>query len=210
MSSEEARQAVAQLGQHFVWLKSVWHNYTVLFENQRTFETRNATAFRFFDDLNRVMIEYLLLSFARITDPPRSMGNENFTIANLLETIDWPEPHKSSLLGLWAKLQAFRTKIVPARNKLIAHLDKNAFLKDLTLGVFEKGEDRVFIEDLEAICNVMHEAATGSIFGQVQVAERGDAIDLLRVLEWGRAFDRAISAAKGEEKMKLYDLIQPS
>ena len=59
----------------------------------------------------------------------------------------------------------FRSYIEPARNKLLAHLDRTAVLSGKVLGGFPEGKDRTFFDALQKICNITHEACFGTICG---------------------------------------------
>jgi hypothetical protein len=107
-----------------------------------------------------------------------------------------------------AKLTTFRGHVAPARNKLVAHLDKDAFLGDLGLGEFPEGQDREAMGALEDMGNVMHEAACGHMFGEISVAVGGDVLDLKRVLHRSLAFDRLLKDAQGEERSRLYQVLR--
>ena len=60
----------------------------------------NKTAPSFFDDLNRILHNYILLEFSKITDPATTGGNENLSVDNLIESIDWPQDLQSKLTVL--------------------------------------------------------------------------------------------------------------
>jgi hypothetical protein len=208
VNGPETRAAVMSFCEYVVWLKGIHHIYIELFERDDAQNLMTATASMLFWDLNKVIIDYLLIGIARITDPPRTSGRENFTIANLLETIDWPPEVRAELVVLNQKLAAFRDRIAPARNKLIAHLDKASFLGDFGLGEFPEGQDREVMQALEEMCNVMRKATHGEIFGSIGVGGPGDVLDLKKFLLRGLAFDEALSAAPREEQSRLYDALR--
>ena len=208
VKSDEARKTVKSVCEYVVWLKSIHHIYLELFENDEAEDLMQKTAAVFFRDVNKVIVDYLLLSIARITDPPRTGQHENFTVGNLRETIDWPENIRQRLTELNQRLEAFKRHIAPARNKLIAHLDKPSFLGDLALGEFPAGQDREVMKALEEMCNVMHKASFGEIFGSIGVGVWGDVSDLKKSLTRSIAFEKLWKEAKGEELFKLHQLLK--
>jgi hypothetical protein len=64
----------------------------------------------------------------KITDPAKSGEKENLTTEFLLTHYDFTmEPQKAQeLKELNEKMQVFRSKLLPARNKLISHYDRNS------------------------------------------------------------------------------------
>ena len=166
------------------------------------------TAPSFFADLNRILHSYLLLEFAKIIDPARTGEKENFTVDNLIVTINWPQDIRDRLTSLRDKTKGFRSHILGARHKLLAHTDKEAFLADKTLGEFPEGEDKVFLETLQEVCDITHEACFGTIFGQMVLTKAGDVINFRRTLENAVAFNDLLLESSGQEKTRLYSYLQ--
>jgi hypothetical protein len=166
------------------------------------------TALTFFADMNRILQCYLLLEFAKITDPPRTGKKENFTVDNLIKSINWPQETRDRLTPLGDKTRGFRRHILGARNKLLAHTDKEIFLNDKTLGEFPEGKDEAFLQTLQEVCDVSHEACFGRIFGQMVLVKPGDVINFRRMLEHAVAFNELLSESSGEEKARLYSFLQ--
>lgn len=206
--NENAKRAVKKFCDHVFWLRIVRHIYEELFENKDSHALMEKAAPSFFDDLNTILQNYLLLEFAKITDPSKSGKKENFTVENLLTTVDWPQSAKENLAILNEKTKKFRVHVLDARNKLLAHMDKGVFLAGDLLGGFPEGEDEVFLNALEEICNITHEASFGSINGQMVMAHPGDVINLKRALLNGLAFDQILAESTGEEKTRLYSYIE--
>lgn len=206
-TDETAKLMVKKFCDHIFWLRVVRHDFKELFEDEESKILRERTAPSFFAHLNRIMHSYLLLEFAKITDPKKSRGRkkeqENFTLDNLIESIKWPEVVGEKLKSLSGKAMVFRSRILDARNKLLAHSDKGIFLTDTTLGEFPEGEDEIFLRTLEEVCNITHELCFGLIFGQINVVEPGDVISLKRALANAVAFHELYSESKGQERTRL-------
>lgn len=168
----------------------------------------NKTAPSFFSNLNMVLHNYILLEFSKITDPATTGGKENFTVDNLVASIDWPRDVREKLTNLSLSTTAFRNHILSARHKLIAHADKQAFLAEMTLGAFPKGEDEKFLKTLAEICDIVHEACHGSVFGHMILAAPGDVINFRRALEDAVAFKELLSESSGQEAMKLVSYLE--
>jgi hypothetical protein len=127
-----ARQASmgAELGElHFLLWKEVvdlhlrWNVYRKLFAgSQDRFDLMNATAPRFFVDLNHLMWHDVLLHLARITDPPSSVGKTNLTIRAFESKIS--EPDLSSDVHQLVEEARRKTEFARDwRNRHLAHRD---------------------------------------------------------------------------------------
>ncbi len=124
-----------------------------------------------------------MLEFAKITDPAETYDKENFSIDNLIMSIDWPQDIRDKLTSLSDKTKGFRSHILQARHKLLAHADKKVFLAERALGGFPEGEDEVFLKTLQEICDITHQACFGLIFGQMIMAKPGDVVNFKRMVE---------------------------
>ena len=202
-NDETAKKFVKKFCGQVFWLRRVRHIYQELFEKEETQILMDRTAPSFFTHLNVILHNYILLEFVKITDPAKTMGKENFTVDNLVMSIKWPPDTQLKLSQLNDKSKAFRKYIQKARNKLLAHSDKEIFLADRSLGGFPKGEDNVFLENLQEVCDIAHEACFGSIFGHMVMAMPGDVINFKRALENAIAFNDLLSERKGQEKTRL-------
>lgn len=205
---ERAKKAVKRFCDQVFWLRIVRHIYEELFEKEDSSTLMEKTASSFFADLNTILQKYLLLEFVKVTDPPKTGKKENLTVDNLVMSIDWPPGIREKLRSLSDKTKGFRNHVLGARHKLVAHIDKEAFLAEKTLGAFPEGEDEVFLKALEEICDIAHEACFGRIFGQMLLAEPGDVINFKRTLANGVAFDQLLAESKGQEKTRLYSYLE--
>jgi hypothetical protein len=168
------------------------------------------TAWSFFYHIRRIVVGHLLLEFVKITEPSVSKisQRENFSVDNLVETVDWPQLVLADVRKLNNSLQKFKKYVVPARNKLLAHYDKKTVLAKSPTGAFPLGEEKEFIKNLEELCNIFHKASFGSIFGHIGVSGPGDVLDLKKSLRRAIAFDRLFAESKGPELMKLFEYEQ--
>lgn len=89
----QTQKYVRQFCDHVFQLKLTHHIYSELYEDEHSKYLMEKTAHHFFYDIGNVLIDYLLLEIAKLSDPAQSTGGkrENFTITNLIETIAWPE-----------------------------------------------------------------------------------------------------------------------
>lgn len=200
-----ARKMVKEFCSYVVYLKAIHRIGKELFENEESRKLMELTAISFFKDLNKILIDYFILEAAKITDPAWTYNKyENFTIANLRETIDWPENVAFDLDRLNKVLEDFRDNIIDARKKLLAHYDKNTFISNKVLGTFPEGDDDKFMQALEEMCNVIHKASFDKIIGDISVGMSGDVLDLKKTLKKAVAFEKLSKESMGEEKMRLF------
>ena len=203
-----ARIMVKDFCHYVVGLKAKHRIIKELFENQDGRKLMDHTAPAFFREINDILFKYFLLESSKITDKASSLGKENFTIAYLFENIDWPANVVIDLERLNNRVKKFSGNIKGARNKLLAHFDKNTFLSGAILGKFTKGDDEKFIAALEEMCNVFHKASFDCIFGDIIVSKTGDVLDLKKSLEEAIAFKKLFKESKGEEKQKLFNYLR--
>ncbi|MEJ2701759.1 MAG: hypothetical protein P8Z79_04895 [Sedimentisphaerales bacterium] len=200
-----AREMVKHFCQYVVGLKAIHYIGKELFANDEGRKLMEQTAVSFFTDMNGILVKYFILEIAKITDPAVTKNTyENFTIANLLETINWPESVAHDLARLNRVIKDFRKRIKGARDKLLAHYDKNTFMSGTVLGTFPEGDDDKFMEALEEMCNVLHKASFGSIFGDIVVGMPGDVLDLKKTLKRAIAFNKLFKESSGEAKLRLF------
>ncbi len=184
------------------------HMYKELFEDEDAQILMENTANSFFSGLNTILQHYILLEFAKITDPAKTSGHENFTIDNLIESIDWPEDVRNTLISLNDKTKKFRDYILEARHKLLAHMDKEVYLTDKVLGGFTEGEEESFLQTLKEICETTHKACFNDIYGQIAVGKEGDVHDLKKTLKRALAFEKKFSDSTGKDLSELFALVQ--
>ncbi len=208
-TDEAAKKIVKKFCEQVFWLRNVRHIYEELFENEQSPILMERTAPSFFAILNTILRSYLMLEFAKITDPAETRRKvENFTINNLIVSIDWPQAIRDKLTSLSEKTKGFRSHIQGARDKLLAHTDKEAFLADRTFGKFPEGEDEIFLKTLQEICDITHEACFGSIFGEMILTGPGDVISFNKMLENAVAFKELLSESSGQEQTRLYSYLE--
>lgn len=183
-------QDIEIFANYCVFMRSIYLHARGLFETSSAADKAlmGATAGTFFGDVNRVFNEYLILQVCKITDPAHDIrNNDNHTIAFLLEHYDFSsEPSiLEPLKALQASMEAFREKLLPARHKLISHLDRDAILAGRPLGAATDQDWSQFWLDLEKFIYIVHRKVIGSPFSLTGVAGQSDAGDLLKALRQG-------------------------
>jgi hypothetical protein len=151
----------------------------------------------FFGDLSSMLRENIILQVCKITDPAKdAYGNDNLTIDFLLQHFvgSNSEPSERSSLALEVepatmqrltelnnKLQDFRRKILPARNKLISHLDRETIRTGAPLGGVPDSEWNEFWSNLQDLVCIIYDKVVGERF--YINTTRSDADGLLNSLQ---------------------------
>jgi hypothetical protein len=181
-----------------VSLRSQWTHFRMLFEGaDLKRELLQTTAPTFFDDLNGLLIEHVVLHICRLTDEAQTMGRKNLTAKFLVEYSDW-----SNAPDTFAKAKAidesihnFRDRIVPARNKFIAHHDLSAVRLDQPLGAALHAEWKQFWLDLEEFLDLLlqHHGGPNARSHLNGIAGLSDADSLVTALRNAKFFEAVMS-----------------
>ena len=177
-----------------VLLRSRWQHFRILFEgSDLKRELLQTTAPTFFDDLNYLLTEHLVLHICRLTDNAQTMGRKNLTVKFLIEHSDFSATPDmlGKLKRIRASIDAFRQKILPARNRFISHLDLEAVRLDQPLGAVTDAEWNQFWLDLQDFLESMfqHHVGPSEHFCLNDIGMMSDADSLLTTLRNAKLFD---------------------
>jgi len=194
----ERRALVAAFCEECVWARAVRTHFEQLFESGETRHRLLAeTAKTFFQDLNLILIEYVLLQQCKLTDPASSGRDKDNLTSNLLLCLGWSPETERVLEASNERLMKFRAKVIDARRKLVAHLDLRARLQPLSLGVFTEDDERDFWSALQAFANAAHMEAVGGPFEIDATMVEGDAASLVHSLADAADYDDLIKEDNG-------------
>lgn len=177
-----------------IWLRICYNMNSQLFcaDTERILTFAGAT---FFTDINVIMRHYIFQRVCVITDPVKSGKSRNLTIkainANLLEAGLLTE----NITNLTEELHGYRTLILPARNKLISHLDRDAVLHGGVLGVHTEEQMKDFYENLQEYCDEVGWALGVGPLDFRCTASDGDALHLISVLNKAMFHDQKTSVS---------------
>jgi hypothetical protein len=202
---------IAIFANNCVFMRSIYLHGRTLFEtssaNDRDRMTRAAPTF--FGDLSKMFVEYMILQVCKITDPAQDFRkNDNHTIAFLLKHYDFSsDPATLQRLNqLDGRLQAFRQLLLPARNKLISHADREAIRAGQSLGGAPQSEWDEFWLNLQSMVGIIYEKVFGTPFHINGVAMLSDADGLLKALKHGACFDQLVHEGPPELTHRCADL----
>jgi hypothetical protein len=182
------RKDVNKYIDHCIVLRAFWTHYQTVFEgSDLRRELLQNTAHRFFHDLNLMLIEHLILQICKLTDPEITMGKRNLTVQFLIKNADFSASPRelAKLVKIVARIETFRGRILPARNKFISHLDLDAALARKSLGGASVAAWRRFWLDLQDFLTIMYRryVDAGAPFYLNGVGMMSDADQLVKALK---------------------------
>lgn len=184
---DHRRAVVGAFCEECIWTRSIRTHFADLFEaDADTTDLLRSIAGIFFHDLNAVLIEYILLQQCKLTDPAiAGRGKENLT-SNYILALDWSTETRGTLARANMELMAFRDRVIDARRKLVAHLDRKARLEtEISLGAFSKDDEARFWVALQTFVDAAFGEAIGGPY-PIEAAMMGDANNLLQALREAR------------------------
>jgi len=198
MSEAKKKEDIKVFADACAFSRSVYLHFRTLYETSTDDDRARMgrAAEILFGDLHQIFVEYIILQICKITDPANDFKkNDNHTVAFLLKHYGLTGDAKIGprLTELDQKTQAFRQKLLPARNKLISHADRDAILAGDKLGGAPQAEWDQFWLDLEELVNIIHERVTGEQFRVTEIGMLTDADGLLKALHHAEHFDQLLS-----------------
>lgn len=185
---------VTEFSSHCAYIRTVftltvriWRDST---EDERTLMEKTSPSF--FLDMGQVLAEYVVLAACRITDPAN--GGKNFTIEYFVDSFSPNSPTFQQLEQFEQTMYKLRDKIKPARNKLIAHADRNAIRKGVPLGYATWPEWDEFWSALTTFVRVLNEKVLGTPYEIDIAGVPGDAEMLLKALSQSGHFETLLAS----------------
>jgi hypothetical protein len=170
-----------------IWFQCCYNIYTDLYESgDNRLELLNKVAGHFFRDLNEIIIDYILLQIAKITDPAKDCrDNYNLTIKYINKKLTAANLMTDEIKNYSDRMQAYSDKYIKdARRKIIAHADKNTFMLGTALGGHTKEEQYDFIHALQKYNDAVSNAIGVEPNDYLNSGRgSGDVIDLLRKID---------------------------
>jgi AbiU2 len=104
-----------------------------------------------------------------------ALGNENLTVELFLHGFPTDSDTYKQLKDLCQRMKKHRQKLLPARNKLGAHADRDVIRKGTPLGAASWKEWDEFWSALEEFVSILNKATTGEPFDIKAAGVTGDA-----------------------------------
>jgi hypothetical protein len=161
-----------------------------------------------FGHLNEILIDYMLLQFAKLTDLANTMGHDNLTSSFIVEKLPWPLEVKERLSAINARLMNFRGHVKEYRTKRGAHLDLEAHKSNArALGAFPQGADDNFLRDLQEFLQVAMAHVDPNEHVTLQIAMSEDVHRLALALAKSVGFDQCPTCPRGNRAEKVLDIL---
>jgi AbiU2 len=170
-----------------IWLQSCYNTYKALYVGPHAVrgDLLWATAPIFFYDLSVILVDYIYLLIGRVTDPATTRGQANLTVAAIDTMLAEAGLITDAIKNCSTGMHRYRELIKPARDKLIAHLDRDTVLAAKTLGEHSPEEARGFFDNLHRYIDEVGIAIGVGPLDISGTGASGDALDLLKVLRHG-------------------------
>ena len=91
-----------------------------LFGNASVCDFVLMTAPEFMKVMNRLIINSLISELCSITEPSRTLGNENLTVEQIVNYIDWTERHSDDAKRIAKRCSCYHKRLKAGRNKVLA------------------------------------------------------------------------------------------
>jgi len=176
---------VEEFSAHCVYIRSVYTFMMRIWRDSDDAERKvmEAVAPLFFEDMGKVLSEFLVIAGCRITDPASDRrGNQNFTLELFTNSFSRDSETFKQLAALRQRIDKHRVKILPARNKLGAHADRAVILKGEPLGAASWTDWDDFWSALRDFVRILNAKTLGKPFEIDAGGVRGDAETLLKAL----------------------------
>ena len=183
MKQNELQKLFLSFRDQCIWMRCCYNTYSELYESgDRTKEVLQASAPRFFQDLNAILIEYVLLQICKITDPAESAGRKNLTFEHVNTALRDNHRMTDEIARFSCGLSRYRKLVKDSRNKLISHLDRESVLNGLPIGEHPEKEVTAFFESLQGYVDAVGNAVGVGPLDFRTTAGPGDVLDLIKTL----------------------------
>ena len=191
MRQEELHEEFSTLRDQAIILRQTFNTFNCLFASSpEVDDILIKSAVLFFYDLNQILIEYIILLICRITDPPKTHHRANLTIPRMTRLVcesddldlNIEAETKSKIEELNGLIVGYRRLLDPARNRIVAHNDREAYVSQKTLGDHTEAEMMQFFDNLQEYFDEIGNAIGVGPLDFQNSAGRGDVQDLIMIL----------------------------
>lgn len=195
-----------------IFLHHQWITYLELFATEKVrLEILNKSAPYLFYMIQNGLFENIVMSIARITDPPASGKFQNLTLGLLPKYIVDENLKKEVELQIeWyvSKAVEFAREL---RNKKFAHQDYDLHTGSAVLQVLSKKEDiEIALKSIRNLMNSITKHFDGSMTIFMQMSTNNGALGLLRTLQDGKNAQKYVEKLERDGRFVDEILIQHS
>jgi hypothetical protein len=161
-----------------------WKFFSQLFTDPNRVKILNATAASLFQSVEDSMLSDILLSVARLTDPPKSLGQENLSFENLIQ--EMPSGSlQTEVVNLLSQIKEKTQDIKTWRNKKLSHNDLQKALGSFSLPPIQKKDLTDTLRLIPNIMNLIHRHFSDTMVMYEMCITSNDGDALLFYLEYG-------------------------
>jgi hypothetical protein len=174
------------LREHCIKLRQSYNTYTQLYNEDNRALLRDVAA-TFFSDIAEIMNRDWILQVCKLMDPALTKRKrsvlENITIKLIDGQLEGCRSSNQEIRDLSRDLLEFGEKLKPARNKRIAHYDREHQINNITLGITTEEELFSFLHNIQKYCDEVGIAIGVGPLDFSGSGCKGDVLDLLKYLE---------------------------
>ena len=149
----------------------------------------------FFENFTFVLGDYLVMAASKITDPAiDAKGNENFTVELFVKSFPPDSQDYKDMDAIRSRMENLRAKILPARNKLGAHSDRDVIRKGEALATASWKEWDEFWAALADFIRELNRKRLGHSFEIEAGGVLGDAEMLLKAFKQSEHFETLLNS----------------
>ena len=161
-----------------------WKFFSQLFTDPNRVKILNVTAASLFQSVEDSMLLDILLSIARLTDPPKSFKQENLSFENLIQEI--PNGSlRAQVVNLLSEIKQKAKDIKTWRDKKLSHNDLQKALGSFLLPPIQKKDLTDTLELIPKIMNLIYGHFSDTMVMYADCVTSTDGDTLLFYLEYG-------------------------
>ena len=185
MSKSKLQGDFELLRGHCIEIRQNFNTYNELFSPEND-ELLSDTAATFFSDIAEIMHRDWLLQACKLMDGATTQRKgqtlENISIKLINLQLEEQSLINSKINDVAASILSYGKKIVPARQKRLAHYDRDHQIRGVILGGSTEEELNEFLLNLQSYCDLVGEAIGIGPLDLSYSACSGDVFDLLKLL----------------------------
>jgi hypothetical protein len=208
-----SEKEVKDFSEHCVYIRSVFTLMTRIWRDSDADErkTMEAIAPLFFEDIGKVLGDFLVIAGCRVTDPADAGGGkQNFSVELFADSFPPESEGYKKLHELRERMDKLRKIIVPVRNKLGAHADRDVIREGKTLAAGSWAEWKEFWSALADFVRVLNEETFGTPFEIDAGGVLGDAEMLLKSFGQSKHFETLLKGNDPKVKDACLKLALPA
>ena len=208
-----SQKEVKDFSEHCVYIRSVYTFMTRIWKDSDADErkTMEAIAPLFFEDIGKVLGNFLIIAACRVTDPmDAGRGKQNFSVELFTNSFPTESEAFKKLDGLCQRMGKLREKILPARHKLGAHADRDVIRKGEVLNGGSWAEWEDFWSALADFVRLLNEETFRTPLEIDAGGVLGDAEMLLKSFGQSQHFETLLKSNDPKVKDACFKLALPA